>query len=156
MSFKDLMTYKRILIRHVCASVISWWTEEVSNNFSVSSHITHISMAISANLGPDTDHNSTMLVCDHPLHGRGPYHPLWDRSINPPPTGRVRAPPEIQNKMWRIFLQESIYRKYPPSKKCSEGSSVFEIRNRMSAATPAQPYDGHVETKLDAGCGWSG
>jgi len=24
-------------------------------------------MAISANLGQDTDHNSTKLVCDHPL-----------------------------------------------------------------------------------------
>jgi len=43
-------------------------TEEVSNKFSVSWHITHISMAISANLGRDTDHNSTKLVCDHPLH----------------------------------------------------------------------------------------
>jgi len=32
-------------------------------NFSASWHITHISMAISA----DTDHNSTKLVCDHPL-----------------------------------------------------------------------------------------
>ena len=70
-------------------------TEEVSNNFSVSWHITHISMAISANLGRDTDLNSTMLVCDHPLHGRGPYHPLWDRSIPPPPTGRVRTPPRF-------------------------------------------------------------
>jgi len=42
-------------------------TEEVSNIFSVSWHITHISMAISANLGRDTDHNSTKLVCSHPL-----------------------------------------------------------------------------------------
>jgi len=25
MSFKDLMTYKRILIRHIYTSVISWW-----------------------------------------------------------------------------------------------------------------------------------
>jgi len=42
-------------------------TEEFSNNFSVSWHITHISMAISANLGRDTDHNSIKLVCAHPL-----------------------------------------------------------------------------------------
>ena len=37
------------------------------NIFSVSWHITHISMAIVANLGRDTDHNSTKLVCDYPL-----------------------------------------------------------------------------------------
>jgi len=42
-------------------------TEEVLNIFSVSWHITHISMAISANLERDTDHNSTKLFCDHPL-----------------------------------------------------------------------------------------
>jgi len=42
-------------------------TEEDSNNFSVSWHITHISMAISTNLGRDTNHNSTKLVCSHPL-----------------------------------------------------------------------------------------
>jgi len=28
MSFKDLMTYKRILIRHIYTSVISWWMFE--------------------------------------------------------------------------------------------------------------------------------
>ena len=33
----------------------------------VSWQITRISMAISANLGRDTDHNSTKLVCSHPL-----------------------------------------------------------------------------------------
>ena len=32
-------------------------------------HITHISMAISANLGRDTEHNSTKLVRYHPLGG---------------------------------------------------------------------------------------
>ena len=42
-------------------------TKEVSNNFCVSLHITHISMAISANLGRDTEHNSTKLVRFHPL-----------------------------------------------------------------------------------------
>ena len=62
----------------VCLSIstkIRIWrfhqTEEVSNIFSVSWHITHISMAILINLGRDTDHNSTKLVCDHPL--------LWTR-----------------------------------------------------------------------------
>jgi len=54
----------------ICTKIRTWRlhrTEEVSNNFSVSWHITHISMAISANLGRDTDHNSTKLVCDYPL-----------------------------------------------------------------------------------------
>ena len=32
----------------------------------VDTYITHISMSISANLGRDTDHNSTKVVCDHP------------------------------------------------------------------------------------------
>jgi len=31
-------------------------------------------MAISANLGRDTDHNSTKLVCDHPLHTTPTVH----------------------------------------------------------------------------------
>jgi len=30
MSFKDLMTYKRILIRHIYTSVISWWSSRLS------------------------------------------------------------------------------------------------------------------------------
>jgi len=30
-------------------------------------YISNISMAISANLGRDTNHNSAKLVCDHPL-----------------------------------------------------------------------------------------
>jgi len=54
----------------ICTKIETWRfhrTEEVSNNFSVSWHITHISMAISANRGRDTDHNSAKLVCDHPL-----------------------------------------------------------------------------------------
>jgi len=34
MSFKDLMTYKRILIRHIYTSVISWWDE--TNHAAVS------------------------------------------------------------------------------------------------------------------------
>jgi len=55
---------------NICTKIRTWRfhrTEEVSNNFSVSWHMTHISMAISANQGRDTDHNSTKLVCDHPL-----------------------------------------------------------------------------------------
>ena len=53
-----------------CTKIRTWRfhrTEEVSNIFSVSWHITHISMTISANLGRDTDHNSTKLVCDYPF-----------------------------------------------------------------------------------------
>ena len=44
----------------------SFYSMQVSFRF----HITHISMTISANLGRDTDHNSTKLVCDHPLVSR--------------------------------------------------------------------------------------
>jgi len=54
----------------ICTKIRTWRfhrTEEVSNNFPVRWHITHISMAISNNLGRDTDHNSTKLVCDQPL-----------------------------------------------------------------------------------------
>ena len=54
----------------ICTKIRTWSfhrTEEVSNIFSVSWHITHISMALSAKLGRDTDHNCTKLVCDHPL-----------------------------------------------------------------------------------------
>ena len=53
-----------------CTKIRTWrfhQTKEVSNNFSVSWHITHIPMAISANLGRDTEHNSTKLVRPHPL-----------------------------------------------------------------------------------------
>ena len=59
----------------ICTKIRTWRfhrTEEVSNDFSVSWHITHISMAISANLGRDTDHNSAKLVCSHPLGGTFP------------------------------------------------------------------------------------
>jgi len=54
----------------ICTKIRTWRfhrTKEVSNNFCVSLHITHISMAISANLGRDTEHNSTKLVRFHPL-----------------------------------------------------------------------------------------
>ena len=54
-------------------------TEKVSNNFSVNWHITHISMAISANLGRDTNHNSTKLVCSHPL---SPLTIHWNVYVN--------------------------------------------------------------------------
>jgi len=67
------LTCSEILVSpSICTKIRTWRfhrTEEVSNNFPVSSHITQISMAISANLnlGRDTDHKSTKLVCDHPL-----------------------------------------------------------------------------------------
>ena len=59
---------------NICTQIRTWrfhrlGTEEVSNFFPVMWHITHISMAISANLGRDTDHNSTKLGCAHPLIG---------------------------------------------------------------------------------------
>jgi len=66
----------------ICTKIRIWRfhrTEEVSNNFSVSWHITHISMAISANLGRDTDHNSTKLVCAHPLIEIQKRNPRWWR-----------------------------------------------------------------------------
>jgi len=36
-----------------------------------------------------------------------------------------------------------------------EGRGIFEIRNRVSVATPALPCEGDVEIKSDAGCEWS-
>jgi len=68
--FHSLRCSEILVSPSICTKIRTWrfhWTEEVSNNFSVSWHVTHISMAISANLGWDTDHNSTKLVCDHPL-----------------------------------------------------------------------------------------
>ena len=50
----------------ICTKIRTWRfhrTEEIS----ASLHITHISLAISANLGRDIDHNSTRLVFAHPL-----------------------------------------------------------------------------------------
>jgi len=68
--FHPLRCSEILVSPSICTKIRTWRfhrTEEVSNNFSVSRHITHISMAISANLGWDTDHNSTKLVCAHPL-----------------------------------------------------------------------------------------
>jgi len=68
--FHSLRCSEILVSPSICTKIRTWRfhrSEEVSNNFSVSWHITHISMAISANLGRDTDHNSTKLVCSHPL-----------------------------------------------------------------------------------------
>jgi len=70
-SLSEISEISKILVSPtICTKIRTWRfhrTEQVSNNFSVSRHITHISMAISANLGRDTNHNSTKLVCAPPL-----------------------------------------------------------------------------------------
>jgi len=68
--FHPLRCSEILVSPSICTKIQTWRfhrTEEVSNIFPVSWHITHISMAISANLGQDTDHYSAKLVCDHPL-----------------------------------------------------------------------------------------
>ena len=68
--FHSLRCSEILVSLSICTKIRTWRfhrTEEVSHIFSVSWHITHTSMAISANLGRDTDHNSTKLVCDHAL-----------------------------------------------------------------------------------------
>jgi len=78
---------------------------EVSSNrgglniFSVSWHITHISMAISANLGRDTDHHLEKLVCDHPLLV-APSHWTRKRQVRASsyfkfPGRNIAGPPEL-------------------------------------------------------------
>jgi len=70
--FHSLRCSEILLSPSICTKIRTWRfhrIEEVSNYFSLSWHITRISMTISANLGRDTNHNSTKLVYDHPLHG---------------------------------------------------------------------------------------
>ena len=105
--FHSLRCSEVLVSPSICTKIRTWRfhrTEEVSNNFSVSWHITHISMAISANVGRDTNHNSTKLVCDHPLHAptkmgakvprrgqRRRSHWKWKISFVP---WKLRYPPE--------------------------------------------------------------
>jgi len=68
--FHSLRCSEILVSPSICTKIWTWRfhrSGKISNNFPVSWHITHISMTISANLGRDTDHNSTKLVCDHPL-----------------------------------------------------------------------------------------
>ena len=41
MSFKDLMTYKRILIRHIYTSVISWWNDTHTHTHTHTHALSH-------------------------------------------------------------------------------------------------------------------
>jgi len=80
--FHSLRCSEILVSRSICTKIRTWRfhrTEEVSNNFSVSWHITHISMVISANLGRDTGHNSTKLVCAHPLLMTSFFTTVYDR-----------------------------------------------------------------------------
>jgi len=73
--FHSLRCSEILVSPSICTKIRTWRfhrTEQVSNNFPVSWHITHISMAISANLGRDSDHNSTKLVCFIPSGGGTP------------------------------------------------------------------------------------
>jgi len=68
--FHSLRCSEILVSPSICTKIRTWRfhrTEEISKKFTISWHITHISMAISANLARDTDHNSTKLVCSHPL-----------------------------------------------------------------------------------------
>jgi len=54
-------------LRYLHLRVSVTWRFHRTEEISASLHITHILLAISANLGRDTDHNSTKLVFAHPL-----------------------------------------------------------------------------------------
>ena len=84
-------------------------TEEVSNNFSVSWHITHISMAIFANLGRDTDRDSTKFVFAHPLLPVLQPHFLVQYPLGQKSLEMAHEPRGVSFKLWvkescRCFL----------------------------------------------------
>jgi len=96
--FYSLRCSEILVSPSICIKIRTWRfhrTEEVSNNFPVSWHITHISMAISANLGRDTDHNFTKLVCDHPL--------FWSSKKTSDPVNKKTADP---GKLMTVHLRE--------------------------------------------------
>jgi len=109
----------------------------------------------------------TALLDGRPRNRRGvgsvpPPTALWRESVPPPyPTRGVSTPPPALRRRlvppygtdpapkkpsgMQYFWDAHTHR----NNKTME-SSIFEIRNRISVATPAQPCDGHVETKSDA------
>jgi len=100
--------YSEILVSpSICTKILTWRfhrTEEVSNNFSVSWHITHMSMAISANLGRDTDHNSTKLVFSHPLRRNSSARNkisvfFWLKISNPRISSTVNG---VRRSSWKV------------------------------------------------------
>jgi len=84
--FHSLKCSEILVSPSICTRIRTWRfhrTEEVSNIFPVSWHITHILMTISTNLRRDTDHNSTKLVCSYPLAAGKKYQAKCAAGKNP-------------------------------------------------------------------------
>jgi len=58
--------------------------------------------------------------------------------------------------MWRTIFLKSLCTGNTHPKKNSEGPHIFEAQNQVTVATPALSCDGHVQTKSEGGCEWSG